>query len=207
MAISDYRFENLPRSAQISIFTVIVFCLAFVFYFYYLKDIIKEQKKVQAEVVKLEKSVAQGTAIENQLKRFKQELSQLEQRLAVLQSILPAQKETPSVLRSVQQMAASSSLKINRFTPQPVVPRAFHSDWPIQIEVEGNYDGLGSFFEKVSRATRIIDVGSISISGSNAQATDPSRTLTASCTATTFVFREDQVVSPQVDDRKKEKKR
>lgn len=207
MATSDYRFENLPRSAQISIFTVVVLCLAFVFYFYYLKDLIKERDKIQAEVVQLEKTVEQGTAIENQLKRFKQELTQLEQRLVILQSILPAQKETPAVLRSVQQMAASSNLKISRFTPQPVVPRAFYSDWPIQIEVEGNYDGLGSFFEKVSQATRIIDVGSISIAGSDAQATDQARTLTASCTATTFVFREDQVAPPQENERKKEKKR
>ncbi len=207
MAISDYRFENLPRSVQISIFTGVVLCLAFVFYFYYLKDLIKERDKVQAEVVRLEKSVEQGTAIENQLKRFKQELTQLEQRLVVLQSILPAQKETPAVLRSVQQMAASSNLKINRFTPQPVVPRAFHSDWPIQIEVEGNYNGLGTFFDKVSQATRIIDVGSISISGSDEQAKDPSRTLTASCTATTFVFREDQVAAPEEKGKRKEKRR
>ena len=148
MAIRDYRFENLPRSVQIALFTAVVLCLAFVFYVYYLKDLVKERDKIQAEVVQLEKSVEQGTAIENQLKRFKQELTQLEQRLVVLQSILPAQKETPAVLRSVQQMAAASNLKINKFTPQPVVPRAFYSDWPIQIEVEGNYDGLGAFFEK-----------------------------------------------------------
>jgi Tfp pilus assembly protein PilO len=207
MAISNYRFENLPRSVQIALFTVVVLCLAIVFYVYYLKDLIKERDKIQAEVVQLEKAVEQGTAIENQLKRFKQELTQLEQRLAVLQSILPAQKETPAVLRSVQQMAAASNLRINKFTPQAVVPHAFYSDWPIQIEVEGNYDGLGAFFEKVSQATRIIDVGAISVAGSDAQATDQSRTLTASCTATTFVFREDQVAPPDAKEKKKEKKR
>jgi type IV pilus assembly protein PilO len=211
MAISDYRFENLPRSAQIAIFSVVAFCLAFVFYIYYLKDLIKERDAIQAEVSRLEKVVEQGTAIENQLNRFKQELAQLEQRLAVLQSILPAQKETPEVLRSVQQMAASSNLKINKFTPQPIVPRDFYSDWPIQIEVEGDYNGLGAFFDRISQATRIIDVGSISIAGSEAQATDLSRTLTASCTATTFVFREDQVSPPEqkgkMAEKKKEKKR
>ena len=110
-------------------------------------------------------------------------------------------------------MAASSNLKILKFTPQPVVPRAFYSDWPIQIDVEGNYDGLGRFFERVSQATRIIDVGSISISGSKDQASDTSKTLSASCTATTFVFREDQVVTPDPKEKettkvnKKEKKR
>ncbi len=206
MAISDYRFENLPRSAQYGVFTGIMLCLAFVFYIYFMKDLITKRDGIQADIAQLERSVAQGTAIESQLKRFKQELAQLEERLIVLQSILPAQKETPAVLRSVQQMAASSNLKINRFTPQPVVPRAFYSDWPIQIEVEGTYDGLGAFFEKVSQATRIIDVGSISIAGIANPAPEQTSTLTATCTATTFVFREDEVLPTDAKGKKKEKK-
>jgi type IV pilus assembly protein PilO len=201
MAIRDYRFENLPRSIQIAVFTAIVLCMAVVFYIYYLKDTIKEREAIQAEIEKLELSVAQGTAIESRLQRFRQELAQLEERLAVLQNILPAEKETPTVLRSVQQMAASSSLKIHKFTPQPVVPRAFHSDWPIQIEVEGNYDGLGSFFEKISQATRIINVDSISITGIDKDM-NAAHTLSANCTATTFVYREDQSTEPQDTGRK-----
>jgi type IV pilus assembly protein PilO len=207
MAIRDYRFESLPRPVQVAIFAVVVGCLAFVFYMYYLKDLIQQRDAIQTEIVNLERSVAQGTAIENQLKRFKQELAQLEERLAVLQSILPSEKETPAVLRSVQKMAAASNLKINKFVPKPVVGRAFYSDWPIQVEVEGNYDGLGLFFEKVSQATRIIDVGDISISGMERPPEDPNTTLTASCTATTFVFREEQAPKPDTKPKKKEKNR
>jgi Tfp pilus assembly protein PilO len=196
MAIRDYRFENLPRSAQIAVFTALIGCLAFAFYTYYLKDLVKQRDVIETEIAGLERSVAQGTAIENQLKQFKQELAQLEDRLAVLQSILPSEKETPAVLRSVQKMAASSNLKINKFVPKPIIPRAFYSDWPIQVEVEGSYDGLGLFFEKVSQATRIIDVVDISITGLDRPPTDANTTLTASCTATTFVFRDDQVPTP-----------
>ncbi len=211
MAIkSDFRFENLPRSVQYALFAAVLLCLAFVFHMYYMKDLIKKRATLETEIAKLEQSVAQGTAIESQLKRFKQELAQLEDRLEVLQSILPAQKETPAVLRSVQQMAASSNLKINKFTPQPVIPRAFYVDWPIQMEVEGNYDGLGSFFEKVSRATRIIDVGSISIQGAKEQSPDQTNTLVATCTATTFVFKEEEPAAPEKMEKKqatrKEKK-
>jgi len=195
MAIRDYRFENLPRSAQIACFAGLVLCLAAVYYVYYLKDSIVKRDAIQAEIARLEVSVAQGTAIESRLRRFRQELVQLEERLAVLQSILPAEKETPIVLRSVQQMAAASNLRINKFAPHPVVPRAFYSDWPIQIEVEGNYDGLGSFFEKVSQATRIINVDSISITGLDKEMRS-GRTLSANCTATTFVYKEDQGSGP-----------
>jgi type IV pilus assembly protein PilO len=156
--------------------------------------LLDKRAALRAEVSELESSVAQGRAIESRLGRFKKELAQLEERLAVLRGILPAQKETPMVLRSVQQMAASNSLKIYKFTPQPLIPRAFYVDWPIVIEVQGNYDGLGRFFEKIGQATRIINVGNISIKGID-NSTDSMRTLDAICTATTFVFREDRVAT------------
>lgn len=195
MALSELRFEDLPRPIQFSIFTILILGLAFAFYMYYLKDLILERDTIQTEIASLELSVAQGTAIETQLKLFKKQLVELEERLTVLQSILPAEKETPVFLRGVQQMAASSNLKINRFAPQAMVPRAFYSDWPIQIEIEGNYHGLGLFFEKISQATRVIDVGTISVKGIDSQK-DSGRTLTASCTATTYVFREDGPEQP-----------
>jgi len=127
---------------------------------------------------------------------FQKELADLEKRLTVLRSILPAEKETPTVVRNVQSMAVSSDLTIQKFTPKPEIMRDFYSDWPIDIEVQGNYNGLGMFFEKIGRATRLIDVGTISINNIK-DSTDPKQTLKASCTATTFVYKEDQ---PNVSD-------
>jgi Tfp pilus assembly protein PilO len=198
MALKDFKFENLPPSRQILVFAVVMAALIGVFYSLYMKAALAERDQLQTEVRQLEASVAQSTAVESQLKQFKREVALLEERLAALRSILPAQKETPIILRSVQEMASSSSLKINKFTPQAVVARDFYSDWPIVMEVQGCYNALGKFFEKVSRATRIINVENITIKGIN-NSTDHSSTLTATCTATTFVFREDQVVGTGVD--------
>ncbi|HSW38504.1 MAG TPA: type 4a pilus biogenesis protein PilO [Acidobacteriota bacterium] len=198
MAIKNFRFDNLPRPVQIVLFTVLIILLAAAFYIYHLKDLKIKHDALQAEIKKLELSVAQGTAVETRLQRFKEEVALLEERLATLQSILPSEKETPTLLRSIQDMAASSNLIINKFAPQPMVPRAFYSDWPIEIELEGNYHGLGLFFEKISQATRVIDVGTISIRNIHPQ-TDPKRTLVASCTATTYVFREEE--PSQIDEK------
>jgi len=208
MNLKEFRFDSLPRTTQVIVFSFFVLCLALTFYWYFLKGLLKERSRLRTEISKLELSVAQGMAIEGRLRQFKQELAQLEQRLAVLQSILPAEKETPAVLRSVQRMAASSNLKINKFTPQAVVPRGFYSDWPIQIEVEGNYDGLGLFFEKVSQATRIIDVGTITIKSID-DPPDASKTLSANCTATTYVFNDEQAEAANTDENaiRKEKRR
>jgi type IV pilus assembly protein PilO len=194
MALSDFRIQNLSRRTQILIFSLLVLALAVLFYMSYLKNSIETRKALQAETHQLEASVAQAQAIETRLERFKKEVAEIEQRLEALKSILPAQKETPQVLRSVQEMASSNNLKILKFTPQPVVPKDFYVDWPIEIQVEGNYNGLGHFFENISQSTRLIDVNKINIKGID-KSIDSARTLTAVCTATTFVFREDQAAS------------
>jgi len=191
MAIKDFHFDNLPRPAQIFIFIALVGCLAFVYYIYYFKDLGEERNSIQAEIRHLELSVAQKTAIESKHKQFEKELARLQDQLENLQRFLPAEKETPTILKNIQQMATSSNMRIDKFIPQPLIPRAFYSDWPIQLELQGNYNGLGQFMEKISRATRIMDVGSLSIKGIEPQ-NDINQTLTATCTATTYVFRNEQ---------------
>jgi type IV pilus assembly protein PilO len=205
MALKDFKLQNLPRSAQILIFAALGLVLSGIFYFMYLRDLIGKRDTLRAEVAKLEISVAQGRAVASQVERFKQELAQLEERLNILRKILPSEKETPQVLKSVQSMASMSNLNIMKFIPQPVANKTFYSNWPIQIDVQGSYDALGSFFEKISRATRIINVDTIAIHGIPGS-TDPARTLTASCTATTYVYRE-APEQPEVKAPPKSKKR
>jgi type IV pilus assembly protein PilO len=200
MALNEFRFENLPRPVQIGSVVGLALCLAILFFIYILKDMIQQRDNLLSEIQKLEVSVQQIAAFEARLKANKKELTQLEERLVLVQSILPTEKETPSFLKSVQQMATASNLKINRFQPHPMIPRDFYSDWPIEIIVEGNYHGLGLFFEKMSQATRIIDVNVLSVKAL-AQQTDPSHTLTAACNAITYVFREDPATKSNVKEK------
>jgi len=192
MALADFRLENLPRSAQILLFLGVAVALSYIVYSFYFQGMIDQRTALQDEIKKLETSVAQAQAVASQLPRFKEEVARLEERLAELSTILPSEKETPIVLRSVLDMASASNLKIMRFVPKPTVPRNFYVDWPIEVSVQGSYNALGRFFEKVSQYGRIINVDNLGIktfeTGTNA-----ARTVSAVCTATTFVFREEQV--------------
>jgi len=195
MALANLKLESLPRRIQITIIAVVVIGLAAVVYTYYLKDMVATRSALQTEIAQLEKAVAQASAVEARLNQFKRELAALDVRLEELRRILPNQKETPDVLRNVQIMAAESNLKIVKFVPQPVAPKAFYSDWPISMEVQGSYNALGSFFEKVGQFTRIVNVDNISIKGIEGS-TDHTKTLNSVCTATTFVYREDSAAAP-----------
>jgi type IV pilus assembly protein PilO len=195
MAFEKYRLENLSPSTQMAVIAALGLALSAAIYFVFLQSLMSERGALQAEVGRLEKSVAQAAAFANQLARHKKELVDLEARLRTLKAILPDQKETPIVLRSVQQMASSSNLKIHKFDPQPVVPKDFYSDWPIAMQVEGSYNAVGEFFEKIGRAPRIINVDNISLKGIDGS-TDAARTVNATCTAITFVFREQLAPQP-----------
>src|SRR5436309_13776800 len=191
MPLKDFRFETLPRSTQLLVIGVLLVGLSGAVYMLYLKDLIERRSSLENDVARLEKTVAQETAILTRLSQFKREVAELDRRLEVLRAILPSEKETPILLARVQDLAASSNLKIMKFVPQAIVPRAFYVDWPIQVSVEGSYDALGRFFSKISQSTRIINVETIAVRGLDGS-TDPARTLSATCIATTFVFREDQ---------------
>jgi type IV pilus assembly protein PilO len=195
MALGNFKLENLPRNVQIALIAGLAIGLGAVGYFFYLKDAIATRSTLLGEIAKLEDSIAQASEVESRLAKFKREVAALDARLEELRRILPSQKETPDVMRAVQNMAADSSLRIVKFAPQAVAPRAFYADWPITMDVQGSYNALGSFMEKVGQFRRIINVDNITvkiIEGS----TDPGRTLSANFTATTFVYRDEPVAPP-----------
>jgi len=192
MALKDFKFENLPPFKQYVVMGILALALAGIVYAYYLKDMVTQRSSLAQDVAKLEVSVAQGTAAAGRFNQVKKEMADLEERLRILRTVLPDQKLTPLVFRSVQEMATLSNLKLTKFNPKAVVPRAFHADWPISVEAQGSYHALGKFFERISKSTRIINVGNISLKGIE-NSTDPTQTLNAACTATTFVFREEML--------------
>ena len=56
---------------------------------------------------------------------------------------------------------------------------------PISMEIIGRYHDLGTFFDRVSKYSRIINVDSVRI---NAASNEENKSIRASFTATTFVY-------------------
>jgi type IV pilus assembly protein PilO len=91
-------------------------------------------------------------------------------------------------------MATQSNLTIRGFTPQAVATRQMHAEWPIGLQLEGTYHNLGAFLERVSKFPRIINVNAIRIRAKDTPA--DGTTVTAECTATTFVLLETKPAAP-----------
>ena len=125
-------------------------------------------------------------AITARLPQFEADVEKLQAELDELQQVLPDEKETAEIVRRVEQLAVESDLSIRSFTPQATVSYEFYEDWPIRMSLEGSYNNLGLFFQRVANFQRIINVDNIEIRAISGE--DPDRTISATCTATTFVF-------------------
>jgi type IV pilus assembly protein PilO len=178
--------NRLSQRDQFIVLGVLVLVLCVVFYIYMIGPMRTEIETVKGEIATLEAEISQTEVLNQRLQTIKLAVAEQQARLNELRQVLPEEKETADIIRQVQELAVESQLRIKSFTPRSTVDNVFYQDWPILISLEGNFDSLGIFFEKISGFTRIINVEDISI-----QALDTptrNRTLSATCTATTFVF-------------------
>lgn len=186
MALENISISKLPQRTQLGLLTVVMGGLFYVFYAFYIQPLKVEVDTLGSQLVEMKNEVQKGQIVYARLPEFKKQVKEQEVKLAGLRSILPERKQTAEIVSGLEQLARESRLRIKSFQPQGTIRKDFYEDWPILLSLEGNYDNLGAFFEKVSQFTRIINVENITIK--KVEEPTRSRTISATCTATTFVF-------------------
>ena len=177
--------KNWPWYGYLLI-AVLIFALVFFIYF---KPKNEELKVLRAERIKVQQEVEELKRKKQELDQIEAELVQLNAQLKQLESIIPLRKEVSDILRQIQQLAYDARLEVIRFAPQGELNREFYNEWPIPIEVTGNYHNLGLFFDRLSRFPRLFTVERFSIRALRDQ-TDLS-SVRANWTAKTYFFVEE----------------
>lgn len=146
--------------------------------------LVEKEKQLATERV----AIQRGLTAERRLVEFREELKLLERQFNDLKVVLPEKRDVADMLRRIQTLATQSSLVVKVFRPQVVVNKNVHQEWPMAIELDGTYHDLARFFDHVSKVPRIINVGTIAVKAKDAKDAVDGSTITASCTATTFVL-------------------
>ena len=139
----------------------------------------------------LNRQVSELQVYERRNAEFKLEMAALEKQLDTLKTIVPEEKELDEFMRLLQGAAAASGVQIRRLSAQAVVPRDFHYELPFEIEVDGPYFSIEDFFSRLSRLSRIINVGDLTFNGLNDAKSSkfplrPGTSVTGKCLVTTF---------------------
>src|SRR5262245_33553717 len=186
--------NKLPWYGQIGVFVAMSAAGIGAFWYFYESPTRVEMATRQGQLEALRQEISKGQAIARKLPEFRAQVADLESRLDGLRAVLPEQKDVGDLLRRIQTLATQSNLEIRGFKPLSISQKEMHAEWPIALELEGNFHDLALFFDKVTEVPRIINRSGISIKGKetgdrrNQQASASGATIAAECLATTFVL-------------------
>lgn len=211
--MADNALTRLSVAGQLGAGLAAAILIGGAYYYFVHKDLVQQEDTKTKQLSELQADIRNLEVTANKLQEFQREVQLREAKLETLKRILPADKETPELMKKVQYLAAQSNLLIRNFTPGATVNREFliegqpspkpgaqpqrgqkaqqqpteyYQEWPINVDVEGSYHNLGLFFDRVSRLSRLVNVGNVKIKAQNNP--KPSNTIAVSCVATTFVY-------------------
>ncbi|MFI5169048.1 MAG: type 4a pilus biogenesis protein PilO [Vicinamibacterales bacterium] len=184
--MADNPLTRLPLAGQLGVSAVIAALICGGFYYFWYSDALEQQRQKEARLATLQKEIRALEATANRLPEFQREVQALEARLETLKRILPPEKEMPDLMRRIQYLAAQSSLQIRKFNPAAVVQKDFYQEVPVNIDVEGTYHNMGAFLDRVSRMSRLVNMGDLKIKSQATQTLN--NTVAVSTTATTYVY-------------------
>jgi len=167
------------------LFAVLIFALAFFFYF---KPQNTKLKVLTAERVKVEGEVQNLKQKKRELDKIEADIVAMTAKLKTLEVNIPQRKEIADILRQIQALAYDSRLDVLRFAPGTEINKDYYAEWPIPIQVSGNFHNLGMFFDKLSKFARVFTIENFSLKTLTRQ-TDLN-TVSANWTAKTYFFAE-----------------
>src|SRR6266481_7155322 len=181
-------FKKLPFWGQFSVVAVMAIALVAVAWMAYpnFSEMEKRNANSRSRLEGLQTEIRKGQAIEAKLPEFEKEIENLQLKLNDLLAILPTEPETGELLKWVKNLTDQSNLELKTFNPGVLKPIEFYKEFPIVMDVEGDYHDLGVFFDRISKYSRIINVSGVGISASPSK----DHSIKSMFTATTFVYDE-----------------
>jgi type IV pilus assembly protein PilO len=143
----------------------------------------------RAHLASVQGDVARASAIAARLPELQRQVKAYEVQLDQTTAVLPDEKDPEDVLRNLHEVASDSQIALATFKPSPIAAKTQYAEWPISISLDGSYHDLGRFFARIASMSRLMSISDLRITTQ----TKPNNktSVTASCVATTFVFRKD----------------
>jgi len=103
-------------------------------------------------------------AYKPKLVELDRQVANLKQQLEIQARIVPDEKDADQFMHVMEAEAGRAGVEIRRFTAKPTTTKEFYTEVPFDIELDGPYYSMLNFFERVSKAERIINISNLLVS-------------------------------------------
>jgi type IV pilus assembly protein PilO len=158
--------RNLPLYQKVvALILIMIIIVAIFFYFLYLP---KRNQIVllQNEISKLQNEININMTKARRLEDLKRENAELERQLLQKKEQLPPEAEVASLLKQVTDLGLRVGLdfKLWRPAPKKTNPSGLYLEIPVDVEIAGNYHTVATFFDRVGKLPRIVNIGNLRMS-------------------------------------------
>jgi len=179
------KIEKMKMAYRVLILLVTVVFLGGLFVWLVVIPKTQEIAKTKKEIATLNQRLIQARIRAKNLKKFEAEQAQVTAQFQEALKLLPNKREIPSLLRTITQLGTDSQLDFLLFSPQREKVETFYIEIPVSIKVSGTYHNVASFFDKVGRMERIVNILDVSMKPEKPLST----TLITTCSAMTYRFK------------------
>jgi len=172
---------------KVVVLALILGIIVAVYWQFLYRPVMTEVKTLEPELTTLKQELSAKQAIVAERPKYEAELEQTRHELVLALKQLPDKSEIPSLLETISSLGKSSGLNFILFKPRPEVPKNFYAEIPVDIKVQGTYRDVVTFFDRVSKMPRIVNMSEISMSGPKRES-DGRTSVTTTCMATTYKF-------------------
>ncbi len=159
--------EKIPRSQKI-LLIILLFVVVVGGFIYF----IFMPKKAQIDILRnnvddLNRQITVNEVKLRRLDQLKIENQILQARLKELQAQLPAEQEVSNLLKQISDLSVESGLEVKLWKPGARKDDAsgLYVIIPVDVELSGGYHELGTFFDRVSKLPRIVNISNLSMDG------------------------------------------
>jgi type IV pilus assembly protein PilO len=184
---SDSQFiESISKLAlwqRILILAVLTVCMVGGATYFLYMDQIEEIGKLSIELEGVQKKLATAKAAAAELPKFRAQFEEAEAKFKIAMKALPEKEEIPALLDSVSKAGHEVGMEFLLFEPKGEAKKEFYAEIPVALTISGDFHNLATFFDKVARLSRIVNITNITIDRGK-----QGRELNTSCMAVTYKF-------------------
>jgi type IV pilus assembly protein PilO len=128
-----------------------------------------ETASVAAKVVDLRTQRDSKQKLVANMSQLQETVRELGAELKKAEAQLPDSKEIPDLLSNISSAGRDSGLEMISFRQKAEQLKDFYAEVPVEVAVRGNYHQVATFFDRVGKLDRIVNVGDIAMQGPKRQ--------------------------------------
>lgn len=179
-----------------------VILLFFVIYFFAsYKNTVEQIEKLVSKRETLKSDYQRYVKYTKKIPQLERDIATLNIKLKNARIQLPNEKEIPELLTLISDTGTETGLEFLLFKPSSEEKVDFYAKVPVEIVVLGNFHNVATFFDKVRKLSRIVDISEVKIK-TKASKKGPV-ILETSCRATTYKYLEKEALETKPKKKKK----